>query len=100
MKDVQRWRNVAGWIGISYSQRLELKSENPTTDQRKQAYWDYWLHHNPAPSWRILAGGLYIMREHGALEVLLMNYLKGKFIDAYHNFTHVFMSTHYFTILC
>ena len=77
MKDVQQWEMVADWIGIPYSKCLELKNENPTTDQWKQAYWDCWLHHHPAPSWRILAGGLYFLGEHGALEVLLMNYLKG-----------------------
>ena len=78
MNDVQRWDNVADWIGIPPSKRDELKSQNSTTDQAKQAYWDYWLHHHPAPSWTILAGGLYYWGEHGALEVLQMNYLKGE----------------------
>ena len=84
MKDVQECELVAIWIGIPDSIRLELKSQNPTTDQHKQAYWDYWLHHHPAPSWRILAGGLYFWIEHGALEVLQMSYLKGETIGAYH----------------
>ena len=78
MKGVQLWESVADWIGIPYSKREELKSQNPTTDQAKQACWNYWLHHHPAPSWRILAGGLYERQEHGALEVLQMNYLKGE----------------------
>ena len=78
MKDVQQWENVAAWIGIPRNKRHELKSQNPTTGQAKQACWDYWLHHHPAPSWRILAGGLYEWRVHGALEVLQMNYLKGE----------------------
>ena len=86
MKDVQRWENVAAWIGIPFSKRVELQRQNPTTDQAKQACWDYWLHHHPAPSsWRILAGGLYMYKEHGALEVLQMNYLKGESIGAYHS---------------
>ena len=80
MKDVQRWDDVANWIGIPISKRLELKSQNPTTDQAKQACWDYWLHHHPGCSWSILAGGLYAWRERRALEVLQMNYLKGKSI--------------------
>ena len=63
----------------------QLKSQNPTTDQAKQTYWDYWLRHHPAPSWRILAGGLYERQEHGALEVLLINYLKGESTGAYHS---------------
>ena len=100
MKDVQQWDGMAVWIGIPTSKRHELKSENPTADQWKQACWDYWLHHHQVPSWRILADGLYLWKEHGALEVLLINYLKGESIDAYHSFTHVFMSIHYFTILC
>ena len=85
MKDVQGWALVAGWIGIPSNKRYELESQNPTTDQRKQACWDYWLHHHLAPSWRILAGGLYSWGEHGALEVLQMNYLKGESIRAYHS---------------
>ena len=78
MKDIQRWEDVAGWIGIPRSNRLELQRQSPT--QAKQACWDYWLHHHHAPSWRILAGGLYFWGEHGALEVLQMNYLKGEYI--------------------
>ena len=80
MKDVQEWDDVARWIGIPVNKRDELQSQNPTTDQAKQACWDYWLHHHPACSWSILAGGLYFWEEHGALEVLQMNYLKGKSI--------------------
>ena len=82
MKDVQWWKNVANWIGIPDSKRAELQSQTPTTDQAKQACWDYWLHHHPACSWSILADGLYRWREHGALEVLQMNYFKGKSIGA------------------
>ena len=83
MKDVQRqWEDVADWIGTPLSKCDELKSQSPTTDQAKQACWDYWLHHHPAPSWRILAGGLYRWGEHGALEVLQMNYLKGEYVCA------------------
>ena len=77
MKDVQKWDDVAYWIGIPENKRDELRSLKPTTDQAKQACWDYWLHHHPACSWSILAGGLYYCGEHGALEVLQMNYLKG-----------------------
>ena len=78
MKDVQKWEHVAIWIGIPINKTLELLRQHPTTDQHKQAYWDYWLHHHPSPSWRILADTLYVCREHGALEVLQMNYLKGE----------------------
>ena len=83
MKDVQRWRRVAWWIGVSPSKWVELQSENRTSDQAKQTCWDYWLHHHPAPSWKMLADALYVEREHGALEVLLMNYLKGEYIMLY-----------------
>ena len=85
LKDVEMWENVALSIGIPDSKRLELQSQSATTDQLKQAYWDYWLRHHPAPSWRLLAGGLYIWGVHGALEVLQMNYLKGESIGAYHS---------------
>ena len=80
MKDVQRWEDVARWIGIPLIKCAELRSQNPTADQAKQACWDYWLHHHPACSWSILADGLYYWGEHGALEVLQMNYLKGECI--------------------
>ena len=93
MKDVQQWEDVAGWMGIHYSKCDELKRQNPTTDQAKQACWDYWLHHHPAPYWRILADGLYCWGQHGALEVLQMNYLKGESTGPYHsllgNWVHV-----------
>ena len=80
MKDVQGWGHVAVWIGIPDSKLGELQSLKPTTDQAKQACWDYWLHHHPACSWTLLAGGLYAWRERRALEMLQMNYLKGKSI--------------------
>ena len=80
MKDVQRWEGVTDWIGIPPSKRFELESRNPTTDQYKQACWDYWLYNHPAPSWRILADGLFFWGKHGALEVLQMNYLKGEYV--------------------
>ena len=83
MKDVQRWDGMADWIGIPHSKRVELASQNPTIDLAKQAYWDYWLHHHAAPSWRMLADGLCVYGEHGALEVLQMNYLKGESIGPY-----------------
>ena len=82
MEYVQRWEDVAYWIGISPNKHCELKNQSPTTDQAKQACWDYWLHNHPATSWRILAGGLYFWDEHGALEVLQMNYLKGEYVCA------------------
>jgi hypothetical protein len=85
MKDVLQWYNVADKIGFPDGKHHELHSQNPTTDQAKQACWDYWLHHHPAPSWRILADGLYALKERGALEVLRMNYLKGESIGAYHS---------------
>ena len=79
MKDVWQWEKVADWVGISDSKHHELESQSSTTDQAKQACWDYWLHHHPAPSWRILADGIYFWGKHGALEVLQMNYLKGEY---------------------
>ena len=79
MKDVQEWESVAYWIGIPDNILGEHQSQNPTTDQCKQACWDYWIQHHLAPSWRILAGGLYVWREHGALEMLQINYLKGEY---------------------
>jgi hypothetical protein len=85
MKDVQQWENVATLIGIPDSKQRELQRQNLPTDQAKQACWDYWLHHHPAPSWRILAHGLYFWIDHGALEILQMNYLKGESIGAYYS---------------
>ena len=81
MKYIWWWGSVAYWIGIPLSKHNTFKKQNPTHDQAKQACWDYWLHHHLAPSWRLLAGGLYIHNEHGALEVLQMNYLKGENIN-------------------
>ena len=83
-EDVRQWELVADWIGIPPNKRLELVNQNPTTDQAKQACWNYWLHYHPAPSWRILAGGLYFWGKHGALEVLQMNYLKGVVLHIVH----------------
>ena len=77
MKAVWQWEDVADWIGIK---RNDVQRQNQSDDQHKQAYWDYWLHRHPAPSWRILADGLLVIKEHGALEVLQMNYLKGEYI--------------------
>ena len=78
MEHVQRWKHVAFHINIPESKLDELMKQNPTTAQRKQACWDYWLSHHSAPSWRSLANALYEWKVHGTLEVLQMKYLKGK----------------------
>ena len=78
MKDVKRWKRVAWWIGVPASKYEDLQRQYRTGDQAKLACWNYWLQNHPAPSWRILADALYVEREHGALDVLLMSYLKGK----------------------
>ena len=78
MENVQKWEIVTSYIDIPYSKYDELKKQNPTTAQCKQACWDYWLNHHPAPSWRGVASALYGCYEHGALEGLQMKYLKGK----------------------
>ena len=78
MEHVQEWEIMANDVDIPYSKRNELMVQYPTTTQHKQACWDYWLSHHPAPSWRSLANILYEWKEHGTLEVLQMKYLKGK----------------------
>ena len=79
MKDVEQWKRVAWWIGVPFKKWVELQKQNSATDQAKQACWDYWLHYHPAPTWRMLADALYVEKEHGALDMLLKNYLKGEY---------------------
>ena len=65
-------------LHIPGSKRREMEQQYRSVPQRKQAHWEWWLTHHPSPTWVLVANALYMLDEHGALEVLQKMYLKGK----------------------
>ena len=70
--------NVAAWLHIPPSKRLEIDQQYPVFHQRVRAYSIFYLSHHPAPSWTIVANALWERGEHGSLEVVQKLYLKGE----------------------
>ena len=65
-------------IGIPYSWIKEhINHDNATYISRKVA-WKHWLDNHPAPSWALIAEGLYQSREYHILKQLEIQYPSGK----------------------
>ena len=71
---------VAFFLHIPDSKEGEIQNRSISASQRCQEYSRHWLSHHPSPSWLVVANALYIIGEHGALEVLQKFYLKGEYI--------------------
>ena len=69
---------VTSWLQIPRSKQTEIKQRYDSAPHRKREYIDYWLSHNLAPTWKVIAVSLWEAGELGALEVVQKLYFKGK----------------------
>ena len=74
---VQDLDGVGVYLQIPYSQRDELQRQYDRR-QLPRAYSTVFLTDNPSPSWSTIALALWVVGEHGALEVVQKLYLKGE----------------------
>ena len=70
--------SVTYWLQIPRSKQIEIQQQYDSVPHRKREYIDYWLGHNPAPTWKAIAISLWGAGELGALEVVQKLYFKGK----------------------
>ena len=74
---VQDLDGVVPWLQIPHSKQEELKRQYDRK-QLPRAFSTVFLTDNPSPSWSTVALALWVMGEHGALEVVQKLYLKGE----------------------
>ena len=55
-----------------------IKAQKSIESECRKACWEWYLNNHPCPSWCHIANALYIIEEHGVLEVLKSRYLKGE----------------------
>ena len=85
--NANRWR-LPCIIGIPDSWIKEhINHVDATTISRKVA-WKYWLENHPAPSWALIAEGLYRSYNHHILKQLEIQYPSGK-SDFVHIHTYI-----------
>ena len=75
--------NLGYCLRVPRSKRVEINRTSSSDDQVKEGYMNYWLQCVPNPSWSLLAGWLYYMKETRSLE-RVMEYVqqqKGKYVN-------------------
>ena len=69
MAEVRDWLNVGDLLGVPLSKRLEIMQQSSTVREKSLALGDFWVNTAPDASWEVLARGLYLSGEKGALAV-------------------------------
>ena len=77
LEDVEDLNYVSGALEIPDSVYDSIINQHSSMSQHKEACWEWYLNNHPSPSWRYIASILYNFNEHGVLEVLKSQYLKG-----------------------
>ena len=77
-KGVKDWSHLGNLIDIPWSKLEEIGSLYSDDDQRLRAVLEVWLNTHPAPSWSLLAEGLYRSREHDVLQRVREQYITGR----------------------
>ena len=68
---------VTNLLQIPPSKQSELQRQYDSR-QVNRAYAEYFISHNPSPSWRTVANALWEEKQPGALEMVQKLYLKGE----------------------
>ena len=67
----------------------EMFASSMSTDPAYIGYlFSWWLRHHPAPSWKVIAEGLFKFREHDALKILELRFPIGRLIKQTRLFTY------------
>ena len=79
LNNVEDWDQFHKHAHIPNAMYEAIKKEHSNGAKQKKALCEWYLAHNPAPSWKHVAVGLYLSEEHAILDVLRMHYLKGQY---------------------
>ena len=79
LKDVQDPEHVALWLAVTSVQLNFIKVTYKNEFQCNRGFWEYFLNHHPAPSWKVVAVALWRTVEYETLEMVQKLYLTSKF---------------------
>ena len=86
MIGVRNWFRhfLSRYLHIPSSKQLVIADQSSSETEKQQSFLEYWITTHPAPSWMVVAEGLYqLMKEkdaHQALEVIRRKYLKSVYM--------------------
>ena len=72
-----RWYGLGFWLGVPMSKRDEISSIHHSDYHRMEATLDYYIRHNPAPSWKGFSEELQEVKLHKQADEVTTNYVKG-----------------------
>ena len=75
--------DLADYLDIPESKQEEITDQYFDESQRKHAIIEEFINNHPAPSWRLVAEGLYKNKHNRALQIVKQKYLKGKKLSSY-----------------
>ena len=75
--------DLADYLDIPESKQREITNHHSDESQRKHAIIEEFINNHPAPSWRLVAEGLYKNKDNRALQIVKQKYLKGKKLSSY-----------------
>ena len=76
-------RDLADYFDVPEPKQEEITNHHSDESQRKHAIIEEFINNHPAPSWRLVAEGLYKNKENRALQIVKQKYLKGKKLSSY-----------------
>ena len=76
-------RDLADYLEIPKRKQREITNHQSDESQRKHAIIEEFINNHPAPSWRLVAEGLYKNKHNRALQIVKQKYLKGKKLSSY-----------------
>ena len=81
-------RDLADYLEIPKPKQEEITNHHSNESQRKHAIIEEFINNHPAPSWRLVAEGLYKKKDNRALQIVKQKYLKGKKMTSSYTVIH------------
>ena len=81
-------RCLSDYLHIPQSKQEEIADQYSDESQRKHAIIEEFINNHPAPSWRLVAEGLYKNKHNRALQIVKQKYLKGKKMTSSYTVIH------------
>jgi len=81
-------RCLSSYLDIPWSKQKEITNQYSDESQHKHAIIEEFINNHPAPSWRLVAEGLYKNKHNRALQIVKQKYLKGKKMTSSYTVIH------------
>ena len=81
LEQVNQPEHVAQWLAITDLEINFITKASDCYDESlcARSYWEYFLNHHPAPSWKVVAIALWRTGNFDKLEQVMKTYLKCKY---------------------